>query len=73
MKQIHEQKARKRHLASVFDHLNPQNQAYLETLIAQLAEIQETSPEKQPTSGNKPENVVQQNKEQDNQSCPTRP
>jgi thymidylate kinase len=57
-------KDRSRRLAASFNRLNDQDQAYLETLTAQLAEIHETSPETQVVTGNKPKNKVQQNKEQ---------
>jgi hypothetical protein len=57
-------KARHRRLAASFDRLADEDQAYLETLTARLAEIHETSPETKFLTGKKPRNKVQQNKEQ---------
>jgi hypothetical protein len=65
MKQSKIIEARKRHLAAEFENLDYKNQEYIEVLTAQLAEIQETGPEKLSTSGKIPKNIVQQNKEQD--------
>jgi hypothetical protein len=58
-------KGRSRRLAAVFDRLDEKDQAYLETLTSQLAEIHKTSPENQVVAGKKPETIVQQNKEQE--------
>jgi type II secretory pathway component PulM len=58
-------KARSRHLAASFPRLGDQEQAYLETLTAQLAEIHETSPETQDLTGKTSEDIVQQNKGQE--------
>jgi hypothetical protein len=63
MTQSEAQKARSRRLAASFDRLDDQDQAYLETLTAQLAEIHEISPETCVATGKKPKNKVQQNKE----------
>jgi hypothetical protein len=60
------QKARSRHLSASFDRLCEKDQAYLEALTAQLAEIHETSPETQLLTGKKAKTIVQQNKEQKN-------
>jgi hypothetical protein len=65
MTQSEDRKARSRRLAASFDQLGDQDQAYLETLTAQLAEIHETSPETQHLTGKKPENKVQQNISED--------
>jgi hypothetical protein len=73
MKQTPEHKTRKRHLAAIFDHLSVQDQAYMETLTAQLAEIQKTAPEGQSICGKNPENRLQQSMEQDTQPCPIKP
>jgi hypothetical protein len=51
---------RKNHLAYALDKLNDQDQAYLETLTAQLAKIHGTSPETQRLTGKKPKSKVQQ-------------
>jgi hypothetical protein len=58
-------KARSRHLAASFPRLGDQDQAYLETLTAQLAGIHETSPESQAVTGKKAKTIVQQNKGQE--------
>jgi hypothetical protein len=58
-------KDRSRHLAASFSRLSDQDQAYLETLTAQLAEIHETSPEAQVSTGKKPENRIQQSISED--------
>jgi hypothetical protein len=58
-------KARSRHLAASFPQLSDQDQAYLETLTAQLAEIHETSPETRFSTGKTSEDIVQQNKGQE--------
>jgi hypothetical protein len=58
-------KARSSHLAAAFDRLCEKDQAYLETLTVQLAEIHETIPETQIVTGKKPETIVQQNKGQE--------
>jgi thymidylate kinase len=58
-------KDRSRHLAASFNRLGEQDQAYLETLTAQLAEIHETSPEMQVVTGKKPENRIQQSISED--------
>jgi hypothetical protein len=58
-------KGRSRRLAAVFDRLCEKDQAYLEALTAQLAEIHETSPETRVVTGNKPKSKVQQNKGQE--------
>jgi hypothetical protein len=58
-------KARSRHLAASFPRLGDQDQAYLETLTAQLAEIHETGPEMRFSTGKKAETIVQQKKEQE--------
>jgi hypothetical protein len=55
---------RKDYLIYGLDKLADEDQAYLETLTAQLAEIHETSPETQLLTGKKPKSRVQQNKEQ---------
>jgi hypothetical protein len=65
MTQSETQKSRRRRLAAVFDRLGGQDQAYLETLTAQLAEIHETSPETQLLTGKKPKSKVQQNTSED--------
>jgi hypothetical protein len=56
---------RSRHLAVSFNRLGDQDQAYLETLTAQLAEIHETSPETQVSTGKKPKNRIQQSISED--------
>jgi hypothetical protein len=66
MKQTPEQRERKRHLATIFDHLSVQNQAYMEALTAQLAEVQKTAPEGRSVCGKTPENRLQQSMKQDN-------
>jgi hypothetical protein len=65
MIQSEAKKARSRHISVAFDRLSSKDQAYLETLTAQLAEIHKTSPEMQVATGKKPETIVQQNKEQE--------
>jgi hypothetical protein len=45
--------------------LSDQDQAYLETLTAQLAGIHETSPETQDLTGKNVKTIVQQNKGQE--------
>jgi hypothetical protein len=61
MLQQEARKARSRRLAVSFDQLGDQEQAYLETLTAELAEIHQTSPETQFSTGKRPKNKVQQN------------
>ncbi|GHU15737.1 hypothetical protein FACS189450_00930 [Spirochaetia bacterium] len=56
---------RKNYFAYVFDQLCATNQAYMDTLTAQLAIIHETAPEFRLSTGIKPKNKVQQNKEQE--------
>jgi hypothetical protein len=61
---------RNNYLSHVFDQLGEEGQAYAESLTAQLAIIQsrckrQTSPEKQVSTGKKPESILQQNKEQE--------
>jgi hypothetical protein len=56
---------RKNYLASIFDHLSVQNQAYMEALTAQLAEVQKTAPEGRSVCGKTPENRLQQSMKQD--------
>jgi hypothetical protein len=63
MKHIRER--RKTRLVAVFERLSEKDQAYIETLTAQLAEIHEISPETQVSTGKKPESIVQQNKGQE--------
>jgi hypothetical protein len=58
-------KARSCRLSAVFDRLVEKDQAYLETLTAQLAGIHETSPESQAVTGKKTETMVQQNEGQE--------
>jgi hypothetical protein len=65
MTQPEARKARSRRLAASFDQLGDQNQAYLETLTAQLAGIHETSPETERLTGKKPKSRVQQNTSED--------
>ena len=65
MEQSIARKARSQHLAAVFDQLCTPNQAYMDTLTAQLAIIHETAPEKQVITGKTLKNKVQQNKEQE--------
>jgi hypothetical protein len=63
MKHKEIQTPRLQHLAASFDQLCDKDQLYLETLAAQLAKIHETAPEKQISTGKKPGNKVQLNKE----------
>jgi hypothetical protein len=58
-------KAKSRRLSAVFDRLSEKDQTYLETLTAQLAEIHQTSPETQFSTGKTSEDIVQQNKGQE--------
>jgi hypothetical protein len=58
-------KGRSRRLSTVFNRLCEQDQTYLETLTAQLAEIHETSPERRFSTGKTSEDIVQQNKAQE--------
>jgi hypothetical protein len=55
---------RKNYIAYALPRLGDQDQAYIEAVTAQLAEIHENSPETQVLTGKKPETVVQQDKEQ---------
>jgi hypothetical protein len=66
MKQLQSRHIRRNHLSAAFDRLSEKDQAYLETLTAQLAELHETSPETHLITGTKAEIIVQQNKEQKN-------
>jgi hypothetical protein len=59
MKQLQSRHIRRNYLSAAFDRLCEEDQAYLETLTAQLAEIHETSPEKRVVAGKKPEIIVQ--------------
>jgi hypothetical protein len=56
---------RKNYLACVFNKLGAKDQTYMETLTAQLAEIQKTAPEGQSICGKNPKNRLQQSMEQD--------
>ena len=56
---------RKNYLTYGLGKLADQDQAYLETLTARLAEIHETSPEAQVLTGKKPKSKVQQNISED--------
>jgi hypothetical protein len=58
-------KARSCRLSALFDRLAEKDQAYLETLTAQLAGIHENSPETQLVTGKKAETIVQQKKGQE--------
>jgi hypothetical protein len=64
MKQLSGRNTRRDRLSAAFDRLGEKDQAYLETLTSQLAEIHETSPETQLLTGKNVETIVQQNKEQ---------
>jgi hypothetical protein len=57
---------RKNYLVYALDKLDHKDQACLQTLTAQLAEIHQTALEKQVLTGTKQKNRVQQNKEQKN-------
>jgi hypothetical protein len=65
MKQQSARYTRRNRLSASFDRLCEKDQAYLETLTSQLAEIHETSPEMQFLTGKKPKTIVQQKKEQE--------
>jgi hypothetical protein len=65
MKQSSDRHIRRNRLAAAFDRLCENDQAYLETLTAQLTEIHKISPETQILTGKKTETIVQQNKEQE--------
>jgi hypothetical protein len=54
---------RKNYIAYALAKLGVQDQAYLETLTARLAEIHKTSPEMQSLTGKKPKMRVPQHKE----------
>jgi hypothetical protein len=56
---------RKNYIAYGFAELGERDQAYIEAIIAQLAEIHKTSPETQVSTGKKPESIVQPNKGQE--------
>jgi hypothetical protein len=56
---------RKNYIAHTLPKLDEQDQAYIEAITAQLAEIHETSPETRLSTGKKPETMVQQNKGQE--------
>jgi hypothetical protein len=66
MKQQSARYTRRNRLSAAFDRLCEKDQAYLEALTAQLAEIHKVSPETQLLTGKKPKTIVQQNKEQKN-------
>jgi hypothetical protein len=57
---------RKNYIAYALPKLGERDQAYIEAITAQLAEIHETSPETRLLTGTKAETIVQQNKEQKN-------
>jgi hypothetical protein len=56
---------RKSYIAYALPKLDDQDQAYIEAITSQLAEIHGTSPETRFLTGKKPEPMVQQNKEQE--------
>jgi hypothetical protein len=66
MRQSSGRHTRRNRLSAAFDRLGEKDQTYLETLTSRLAEIHETSPERQVVAGKKAETIVQQNKEQKN-------
>jgi hypothetical protein len=53
---------RKNYIAYALPRLDDPDQAYIEAITAQLAEIHETSPEKLSSTGKKLKTIVQQNK-----------
>jgi hypothetical protein len=52
---------RKNYIAYALPRLGERDQAYIEAITSQLAEIHETSPETQVSTGKKPKNRIQQN------------
>jgi hypothetical protein len=65
MKHITTRTERRNYIAYGLAKLGEQDQAYIEAITTQLAEIHETSPETQVSTGKKPKTIVQQNKGQE--------
>jgi len=63
MKRSTSKSERKNYIAYAFDRLNPKNQTCLETLTAQLAQIQAGNPEEQAETRKRAKNIVQPKKE----------